>query len=60
MFKRSSNVLALALWTFLIGLLCCSLQAQSVTGNLTGTVADPSGAVIPGATVIMKLSLIHI
>jgi len=57
MFKRSSNVLALALWTFLIGLLCCSLQAQSVTGNLTGTVADPSGAVIPGATVIMKNQL---
>jgi hypothetical protein len=30
------------------------LWAQNVTGNLTGTVADASGAVIPGATVVMK------
>ena len=35
-------------------LVCTGLQAQNVTGTLTGTVADPSGAVIPGATVIMK------
>ena len=31
-----------------------SLKAQNANGTLTGTVADPSGAVIPGATVIMK------
>ena len=31
-----------------------SLKAQNASGTLTGTVADPSGAVIPGATVIMK------
>jgi len=31
-----------------------SVKAQNANGTLTGTVADPSGAVIPGATVIMK------
>jgi len=30
------------------------LKAQNASGTLTGTVADPSGAVVPGATVIMK------
>ncbi len=46
--------------------LCCSLllllaffftvnlHAQTVTGNITGTVTDPSGAVISGATVIAR------
>src|SRR5580704_14685502 len=50
-------------WTALLPFLmiCCyfcfsgiSLKAQNASGTLTGTVADPSGAVIPGATVIMK------
>jgi hypothetical protein len=41
----------------LIGLLCGSLYAQNTTGTLTGSVADPSGAVIPGATVVMKNQL---
>ena len=36
-----------------VALLCCalSLQAQTATGTITGTVADESGAVVPGATV---------
>jgi len=34
-----------------------SLKAQNASGTLTGTVADPSGAVVPGATVIMKNEL---
>src|SRR6267378_2692583 len=46
----------------LLGLVCLlgfasvsqSLRAQNVTAALTGTVADSSGAVIPGATVILK------
>jgi hypothetical protein len=31
--------------------LCAPALAQTVTGNISGTVTDPSGAVIPGATV---------
>ena len=31
-----------------------SLKAQNASGTLTGTVADPSGAVVPGASVTMK------
>jgi hypothetical protein len=41
--------------TVLITLLASlnSLQAQSTFGNLTGTVTDPSGAVVTGATVVI-------
>jgi len=42
------NVLAFAV------LVCLSLSAQQITGNIRGTVADPSGAVIRGAAVIVQ------
>ena len=45
---RNATLLALS-----VGLLSSSLFAQS-SGALTGTVGDPSGAVVPGATIIMK------
>src|ERR1700748_2547142 len=32
-------------------LACLSLSAQQITGNIRGTVTDPTGAVIPGAAV---------
>ena len=36
----------------LIGCLAAAvLQAQEITGNISGTVTDPSGSVIPGANV---------
>jgi carboxypeptidase family protein len=55
MFQRSNMVRIALIWTAtLCLLLCCSLQGQQVTGTLTGTVADPSGAVVPGATISMK------
>ena len=57
MFQRSMRAHACLQWAVTIGLLCSGLQAQNVTGNLTGTVADPSGAIIPGATVVMKNEL---
>src|SRR5437773_514601 len=34
-------------------LLCCSTVGQVVTSTLYGTVVDPNGAVIPGATVTL-------
>ncbi len=54
MFQRSTWAHIAYLWVVSLLLLCHSMQAQNVNGTLTGTVADPSGAVIPGATVIMK------
>jgi hypothetical protein len=49
-----SNWLHISLWALIAGLLCSSLQAQNTSGTLTGSVADPSGAVIPGATVLLN------
>ena len=48
---RCKSVVALA-----IGIACslavpCQSAAQAVTGTISGTVADPQGQVIPGATV---------
>ena len=50
------------IWTIQVVLLACALilgsfetiYAQSTTGTLTGTVADASGAVVPGANVVLK------
>lgn len=35
----------------LLAVLCVALHAQEYRGTITGTVNDPSGAVIPNATV---------
>jgi hypothetical protein len=35
----------------LVGLVSCSLQAQSTFGSIRGTVQDPSGAIVPRAAV---------
>jgi outer membrane receptor for ferrienterochelin and colicin len=41
-----------ALLSFLLLLVCCSISlAQTITGSVTGTVTDPSGASVSGATV---------
>jgi hypothetical protein len=46
---RSRN----ALLSFLILMLCCSISlAQTITGSVTGTVTDPSGAAVSNASVI--------
>ena len=42
------NVLAFVMLT------CLSLSAQQITGNIRGTVTDPSGAVIRGAAVTAR------
>jgi hypothetical protein len=43
----------IAFWVGCVGVLSGTLAAQNVTGLLTGIVSDPTGAVIPGATVVM-------
>ncbi len=32
----------------------CMAQAQTVTGSITGTITDPSGAVVVGAQVVAQ------
>jgi hypothetical protein len=42
---------------YLIGILILAgypVVAQDATGRIAGTVTDPSGAIVPGATVIVK------
>ena len=46
--KIVRNVMAFAI------LACLSLSAQQITGNIRGTVTDPSGAVIRGAAVTAR------
>jgi hypothetical protein len=38
-------------WFLLMILACVSVSAQQITGNIRGTVSDPSGAVVQGAIV---------
>jgi hypothetical protein len=54
MYQKSTRLHIVSLWAIILGLLCCSLYGQNTTGTLTGSVTDPSGAVIPGAAVVMK------
>jgi len=48
---------ALSRLQYLIGILILAgypVVAQDATGRIAGTVTDPSGAIVPGATVIVK------
>ncbi len=51
--SRGAVVFATALF-FVLSLSMRPAQAQTVTGNITGTVTDASGAVVPGATVTAR------
>src|SRR5215471_16503040 len=46
--------LLLAVFIFLIALSNCFGQASAINGQIEGTVTDPSGAVVPGVTVIIE------
>lgn len=53
--NRSSKFKAFAYFSSILGLLAisCSLAVgQAISGDLTGTVVDPSGAAVNGATVV--------
>ena len=49
--RHSIQVLRQLLQVALLLLFVVALHAQTITGNINGTVTDPSGAVIPGAKV---------
>src|SRR5437667_7418122 len=51
MFKNKSLVIGFVL--ALCGIISFSTMAQETTGGLQGTVKDPSGAVVPGAKVVV-------
>ncbi len=49
------KVFSLAFTTlFVLAMLCVGVLAQQETGQITGKVVDPNGAVVPGATVTVK------
>jgi len=56
MFSRTSSFRFLISLTFLLSLFA-SLAFGQASGTLTGIVTDPTGAVVPGANVIMKNDL---
>lgn len=49
MYRRTLSIHALLLCLSLGG----SLLAQTITGRISGTISDPAGAAVPGATVII-------
>ncbi len=51
--KQKASILSRSLLFSILSLLClgADARAQDITGRVTGTVTDPSGAVISGATV---------
>ena len=60
--RRSFNpreIFPLLLLALVVSLFPSAARSQT-TATISGTVQDPSGAVIPGAQVTLTLSLIHI
>jgi len=49
--KLTTSLLAIVL-AALLGIACLPGYAQLVSGNLTGTVYDATGATVPSATVV--------
>ena len=53
-FRRSSFLRVLALWAAFLSLVPAGLQAQTTSAQLSGVVADQTGARIPGAEVLLR------
>jgi hypothetical protein len=52
--KREIGVFLGLLGIVLVSLVSGSALAQTITGAVTGTVIDTSGAIVPGATVTLR------
>ena len=52
--RTSTRSIFSFLFVFLFSATFWTLQAQSNSGFISGTVTDPSGAVVPGATVTIE------
>ncbi|HKC65537.1 MAG TPA: carboxypeptidase-like regulatory domain-containing protein, partial [Pyrinomonadaceae bacterium] len=53
--RRATKIFLCALSAFLtLALFACAAIAQTETGQITGKVTDPTGAIVPGATVSVK------
>ena len=57
MFKEERVLLLLLVGSLLTAMVPADLYSQEITGNISGTVTDPSGAVIPDAKVVVKNDL---
>src|SRR5689334_12373134 len=53
-FMNSGVLLPLAFSAFLWPSLATIIRAQTATATISGTVVDPSGAVVPGAELTLK------
>jgi hypothetical protein len=54
MFKKKRVLLLLLAGSLLAAIIPAGLYSQEITGNISGTVTDPSGAVIPDAKVVVN------
>jgi hypothetical protein len=51
--RRCNKTIVFALWLAIATFLPACLLAQVDTGGVTGTVTDPTGAVVPGVKVTL-------
>jgi Carboxypeptidase regulatory-like domain len=49
-----SWIASISIFATLLGFLCASLLAQTISGDLTGTIFDATGAIVANATIVAK------
>ena len=52
--RTFTRTILFCLSVFLFSAISSTIHAQSNAGSISGVVTDPSGAVIPGATVVIQ------